>query len=109
MRETGGKLTIHTYNETIGNTFDQSQYLGNEQMSEGLYICLKVIDTGIGMDAETIGRIFDPYFTTKETGHGLGLSATLGIIRTHGGGLFVDSTPHIGTTFHIMLPVHFED
>jgi two-component system, cell cycle sensor histidine kinase and response regulator CckA len=71
----------------------------------GPYVCFTVKDTGCGMDPQTQNRIFDPFFTTKPQGKGLGLAATLGIIRSHQGFLEIDSTPKVGTTFCIFIPV----
>jgi signal transduction histidine kinase len=66
---------------------------------------LTVTDTGHGMDAETLARIFDPFYTTKPTGTGLGLSITYGIVRDHGGSITADSTPGQGTRFLVRLPL----
>ena len=69
------------------------------------YVCLEVSDTGCGMDPETQDHIFEPFYTTKFAGRGLGMSATLGIIRSHDGALQLSSTPGAGTTFKIYLPL----
>ena len=73
------------------------------QLREGNYIYLEVRDNGCGMDATMIGKIFEPFFSTKFTGRGLGLAAVLGIVRSHGGAIAVESTPGIGTLFRILL------
>jgi two-component system NtrC family sensor kinase len=68
---------------------------------------LTVSDTGCGIPAANLERIFDPFFTSKEVGKGtgLGLSVTYGIVRTHGGRITVESIPGEGSTFHVFLPV----
>ncbi len=71
------------------------------ELKPGRYVILKVTDTGVGMEQATLSRIFDPFFSTKPKGHGLGLSATMGIIRAHGGTLQVQSQPGKGTTFTV--------
>ncbi|HXD18758.1 MAG TPA: histidine kinase N-terminal 7TM domain-containing protein [Vicinamibacterales bacterium] len=71
----------------------------------GTYAFLEVRDNGPGMDAETLSRIFNPFFTTKQTGHGLGLAAVQGIVRGHRGALHVDSTPGKGARFCVWFPV----
>lgn len=70
----------------------------------GRYVGLEVRDNGIGMPAEMLARIFEPFFTTKFSGRGLGLSAVLGIVRSHRGALFVESQSGVGTTFRLLLP-----
>jgi CheY-like chemotaxis protein len=71
----------------------------------GIFTCLEVTDTGCGMDVDTRKRIFEPFYTTKSTGRGLGMSAICGIIKSHNGILRLSSTPGVGTTFKIYFPV----
>jgi CheY-like chemotaxis protein len=73
-------------------------------LNPGAYALLEVSDNGVGMSPETMARIFDPFFTTKFIGRGLGLSAVLGIIKGHEGGITIESTEGVGTTFRIILP-----
>lgn len=70
----------------------------------GRFLVLEVSDTGCGMDADVEEHLFDPFFTTKANGHGLGMSAILGIIRGCGGGLFVKTAPGAGSTFRVLFP-----
>lgn len=99
-----GTITIVTDQQQI--TEDDQKYwqYTTEPLTDGLYVTLEVHDDGPGIPAGDLGQIFDPFFTTKEKGHGLGLSAVLGIIKGHSAGLVVYSESGQGTTFKILLP-----
>jgi PAS domain S-box-containing protein len=73
-------------------------------MEEGRYVKVSIQDQGIGIPRENLQRVFDPYFTTKQTGTGLGLANSYSIIKKHGGYITAESEVGVGTTFHIYLP-----
>jgi len=98
----GGLLSITTKAMRIERSYQR----GADVMPPGHYIQIEVADTGTGIAAENLGRIFEPFFSTKEVGAGtgLGLSTVYGIVRQTDGFIFVDSQPGHGTSFRIFLP-----
>ncbi len=72
-------------------------------------VCLRVTDSGPGIVSEALPRIFDPFYTTKPTGTGLGLSVSYGIVRDHNGTIDVESVPGRGTTFILTFPALREE
>jgi len=82
----------------------ETDFLGNV-IPAGAYVCLEVADSGCGMDEETQKRVFEPFYTTKLAGRGLGMSAVLGIMKSHSGALQLSSEPGVGTTFRLFFPV----
>lgn len=98
-----GEIVVRTY-EKVLTTQETRTFQGGGGLASGPYVCLEVQDSGVGMTPETLAHIFEPYFTTKSTGRGIGLTATLGIIYAHLGGVRVESAPGVGTTFRVYLP-----
>lgn len=93
----GGLLRVAAANETLA---DENVHC----LPAGRYVRIAMTDEGCGIPSDIIGRIFDPYFTTKPTGTGLGLASVFSIVKRHGGNIDVYSVPGEGTTFNIMLP-----
>lgn len=87
--------------------FDAKALAGNRvdaPVPEGDYVFIEVADTGCGMDEEILSRIFEPFYSTKFTGRGLGMSAVLGIVKAHHGALLIDTEQNVGSTFKILFP-----
>jgi CheY-like chemotaxis protein len=99
-----GRVLVSTQLQRLTDENAAWWQIGDSALLPGEYVLLKIEDNGQGMDAATLSRIFDPFFSTKFTGRGLGLAAVLGIVRGHGGGLKVSSAPNVGTLFEIVLP-----
>ncbi len=100
----GGTITIHTSFVNADESY-LAQTFSDPDLAPGPYMCLEVSDDGQGMDEETRLQMFDPFFTTKKKGHGLGLAATLGIIKGHKGAIRVYSELGKGTTIKLLFPV----
>lgn len=97
----GGRLRLEANNVFLSK--------GNEfALPTGRYIQLRIKDSGAGIPKETLENIFDPYFTTKPGGSGLGLASTYSIIKRHEGHIAVNSKPGKGTTFYLYLPASTE-
>ena len=101
--ERSGIITVATSLLEVDRAYLKETLLDDE-LSPGYYVCLQVSDTGMGMSNETQARIFEPFFSTKFTGRGLGLAAVLGIMRGHRGAIKVYSELGRGTTFKMLLP-----
>jgi signal transduction histidine kinase/CheY-like chemotaxis protein len=93
----GGEIIVNAENVVVAPGDKQSLEAGN-------YIRIDIIDSGHGIPSKYIARIFDPYFSTKPQGHGLGLTTSYSIVKRHGGGITVDSSQDTGTAFHVYLP-----
>ena len=102
MEDTGGQLKVSLKQVKLG-----MHNLINPDMEPGIYACLAVVDSGVGMDADLTKKIFDPFFTTKEQGKGtgMGLSVVHGIVRSNGGAIQIYSRPGEGSQFYVYLPV----
>ena len=93
----GGEVRVEAQNYTVAAGESQP-------LPEGRYVGIVVRDRGKGIAQEHLEKIFDPYFTTKESGTGLGLTSAYSIVKKHGGDIRVSSRPGKGTTFEVMLP-----
>lgn len=102
--EAQGVIHVSLAKTEISHNNSRRDHLGNV-IAPGVYAVLEVSDSGCGMDDDTLKRIFEPFYTTKFTGRGLGMSAVLGIVTSHKGALKIESQPGRGSRFHVYLPV----
>ena len=103
MDAQGGEIRLRTGVVDI-DASDAPLNVLHEPVAAGRYVFVEVADNGCGMDQATRAKIFEPFFTTKTDGHGLGMSAVLGIVRSHHGAILLDSTVGEGSSFRILLP-----
>lgn len=103
FEERSGTVTVATGSLECDQAYLRATYMDDE-LPAGQYVYLDVCDTGPGMDRKTRAAMFDPFFTTKFTGRGLGLAATLGIVRGHRGAIAIDSEPGRGTRVRVLFP-----
>ena len=99
-----GTVDVRTRSLRVPDESASATLFGGREVPPGDYIAVEVADDGCGMDEDTKARIFDPFFSTKFTGRGLGLAAALGIVNGHNGTLLLESTPGKGSTFTVLLP-----
>jgi two-component system, cell cycle sensor histidine kinase and response regulator CckA len=98
----GGTLTVRAENVSVGPD-------NPVPLKEGRYICVSIIDQGIGIPGNHLPKIFDPFYSTKERGSGLGLTTSYAIVHRHGGTIQVESEAGVGTSFHVYLPATDQD
>lgn len=98
-----GVISVKTRFQVVDESYIRRN-LGPVELRPGNYVCLEVRDTGCGMDESTKAKIFDPFFSTKFTGRGLGLAAVSGIVRGHKGAITVSSAPGQGSCFTVLFP-----
>ncbi|MEZ5287526.1 MAG: histidine kinase N-terminal 7TM domain-containing protein [Vicinamibacterales bacterium] len=100
----GGLVTVATGRESLDRETLARMTFGTDS-EPGSYVFVDVVDNGVGMSEDTLARIFEPFYSTKETGRGLGLAAVRGIVRSHRAVLRVTTAPGQGTRFRVWLPL----
>lgn len=100
-----GFILLRTGRELVQENDRQHQFINARSLHPGCYVYFQITDTGCGMTPYQLQRVFSPFFTTKPSGRGMGLSTVLDIVNLYKGGIQVDSQPGLGTTFNVYLPL----
>jgi CheY-like chemotaxis protein len=101
----GGRVHLTVKTVSAGDISASHSFPVDWRPHELAYACLEVLDAGSGIADQDIEKLFDPFFSSKFAGRGLGLSVALGIVRAHGGAVTVESEPGRGSAFRVFLPV----
>jgi PAS domain S-box-containing protein len=104
VEEHGGVITVETGEEVLDRHLLKHMTFGND-VPAGRYVFIDVVDNGVGMSEHTLARMFDPFFSTKDSGRGLGMAAVRGIVRSHRAALRVTSAERQGTRFRVWFPL----
>jgi PAS domain S-box-containing protein len=102
VADRGGEVVVRTGSRECDAAY--LRLVQGAELTPGRYLFLEVSDTGCGMDATTRAHLFDPFFSTKFTGRGLGMAAVFGIVRSHHGGIEIESSPGQGTRVTVLFP-----
>jgi PAS domain S-box-containing protein len=109
LGEEGGSITLRTgvatKDELQHDRFNEPRPGDETEARCSAYVYLEIADTGAGMTPDTLNRIFDPFFSTKFSGRGLGLAAVMGIVRAHKGLIRIRTAPDEGTSFRVLFPL----
>ena len=103
--QSAGEVMVSTSQTALNDPLDIARFTSRRQPTPGRYASLIVCDTGEGISPAVRDHIFDPFFTTKESGTGLGLAATLGVVQAHEGAIALQSEEGKGTEFEVIFPL----
>ena len=103
-----GNISLSIKTVSLAEIATKNHFPVDWQSQDNAYACLEVTDTGSGIEGKNIEKLFDPFYSTKFTGRGMGLAVVLGIVKTHKGVLTVESKPKLGSTFRVFFPLSEE-
>ena len=106
--DSSGSIRVTAKTASVANIPTRNRFPFDCRLQDADYACLEVADTGCGISDKDIEKIFDPYFSRKFTGRGMGLAVVLGIVRAHQGAIAVESHPEWGSVFRVYLPLSVE-